>query len=85
MNSNVREIFSSHLGYLLAYSGKSQNDVARDLGVATGTVSSWVNGQKFPRADMVQNYLIISVFACPFLWKKTGLTLSCVKKATGNC
>ncbi len=54
MNSNVREIFYSHLGYLLAYSGKSQNDVARDLGVATGTVSSWVNGQKFPRADMVQ-------------------------------
>lgn len=54
MATNVREIFSSHLGYLLARSGKTQIDMARVLNVATGTVSSWANGQKFPRADMIE-------------------------------
>ena len=51
---NVRETFSNHLSFLLLRLGKSQIDMARDLDVATGTVSSWVNGQKFPRADAIQ-------------------------------
>ena len=54
MAANVRDIFSSHLGFLLSRSGKSQMDMARDLNVATGTVSSWVNGKKFPRADVME-------------------------------
>ncbi len=58
MASNVRDIFSSHLRYLLDHKGKSQIDMARDLGVATGTVSSWVNGQKFPRADTIERISI---------------------------
>lgn len=53
MSGNVRTIFAEHLSYLLTYKGKTQLDMARDLNVATGTVSSWVNGQKFPRADMI--------------------------------
>lgn len=54
MPSNVREIFSARLSYLLSHTGKTQVDMAHDLNVATGTVSSWVNGQKFPRANTIE-------------------------------
>lgn len=54
MDANVRDIFASHLLYLLEHQGKTQIDMARDLNVATGTVSSWVNGKKFPRVDVMQ-------------------------------
>jgi len=54
MDANVREIFANHLLYLLERQGKTQIDMARDLDVATGTVSSWVNGKKFPRVDVMQ-------------------------------
>lgn len=54
MSDNVREIFAQRLSYLLEKKGKSQLDMARELDVATGTVSSWVNGQKFPRVDALE-------------------------------
>lgn len=54
MDRKVRDIFANHLLYLLEHQGKSQIDMSRDLGVSTGTVSSWVNGQKFPRADAIE-------------------------------
>ena len=54
MNTKVRDIFANHLLYLLERQGKTQMDMARDLDVSTGTVSSWVNGQKFPRADAIE-------------------------------
>ena len=53
MNESVRQIFSSHLRYLLARKGKTQADIARVLNVSTATVSGWCNGAKFPRADMI--------------------------------
>ena len=54
MSDNAREVFARNFSYLLEKRGKSQIDVARDLDVATGTVSSWANGQKYPRIDKVQ-------------------------------
>ena len=75
MADNVRAVFSAHLSYLLVYSGKSQLDMARALNVATGTVSSWVNGQKFPRADMIQriaDYLGVRMSA---LIEENGLSV----------
>jgi len=54
MDKRVRDIFANHLLYLLEHQGKTQVDMARDLDVSTGTVSSWVNGQKFPRADAIE-------------------------------
>ena len=54
MSDNTREIFAKNLSYFLDLRGKSQIDVSRDLDVATGTVSSWVNGAKFPRVDKIQ-------------------------------
>ena len=54
MPDNAREIFGKNLSELLERTGKSQIDVCSKLNVATGTVSSWVNGQKFPRIDKLQ-------------------------------
>ncbi len=34
--------------------GVSQADLARFLGVATGTVSCWATGKKYPRVDKMQ-------------------------------
>lgn len=64
MPDNARSIFSQNLSFLLDRLGKSQIDVARELDVATGTVSSWVNGLKYPRIDKMQqlaDYLGVSL------------------------
>lgn len=54
MDEKARKIFPSRFRFLLERKGKSQIDVCRDLDVATGTVSSWINGQKLPRVDVMQ-------------------------------
>jgi len=37
--------------------GKTQEDVARDLGVAQGLISSWCNGERLPRAENMQKII----------------------------
>ena len=75
MSDNAREIFSRNLSYLLDRLGKSQIDVARELDVATGTVSSWVNGQKFPRIDKLQHLAGFLGVRMSILTEEEGLTI----------
>ena len=50
----TKQIFSENLCRLLSQSGKSQLDLALQLGVAPSSVSSWCNGEKMPRMDKVE-------------------------------
>lgn len=54
MDESIRKIFPSRFRFFLERKGKTQIDISRDLDVATGTVSSWANGQKLPRVDVMQ-------------------------------
>jgi transcriptional regulator with XRE-family HTH domain len=54
MPDNARKIFAENLAFLLDEKGVSQVELARALNVATGTVSGWVNGKKYPRADAME-------------------------------
>ena len=56
--SDTRKIFASNLVRLLEQRGVEQQTVAIDLDVSTSTVSSWVTGQRFPRADMMQKLAV---------------------------
>ena len=67
MSDNAKKIFGQNLAFLLDRLGKSQVDVARELDVATGTVSEWVRGHKYPRIDKMQS--LSELFpSCPRLW-----------------
>ncbi len=50
----TKKIFSENLCRLLSQSGKTQLDLAMQLGVAPSSVSSWCNGEKMPRMDKVE-------------------------------
>lgn len=54
MPDDARAVFAKNLSFLLDQRGKTQIDISRELEVATGTVSSWVNGLKYPRIDKMQ-------------------------------
>jgi len=54
MPTNAREIFTKRLVMLMERRGITQADIARELGVATGTVSMWFNGARYPRIDTMQ-------------------------------
>ena len=54
MPEDARAAFAKNFSFLLDQRGKTQIDVSRDLDVATGTVSSWANGLKYPRVDKMQ-------------------------------
>lgn len=54
MPDNARKNFAENLAFLLDEKGVSQVELARALNVATGTVSGWVNGAKYPRIDIMQ-------------------------------
>lgn len=49
-----RKILSDNIKRLLKSKGKSQTDMARELGIAETTVSSWVNCERYPRIDKIQ-------------------------------
>ena len=46
------------------YSGKTQEELARDLGVSFPTLNSWINGKSQPRTEATQriNSLYIEIF-----------------------
>lgn len=48
-----RKIFSSNLNYYMKINGKIQDDLVKDLGLKSSTISSWCNGQKLPRMDKI--------------------------------
>ena len=54
-----REIFKENINYYLSTFGKRQVELADYLGVHKGTVSDWVRGKTYPRADVMEK---ISMF-----------------------
>lgn len=49
-----RRILANNIQRLLDKKGKTQTDMARDLGLAETTVSSWMNCERYPRLDKIQ-------------------------------
>lgn len=49
-----RKILADNIQRLLDKNGKTQTDMARELGIPETTVSSWLNAKKYPRIDKVQ-------------------------------
>lgn len=47
-------IFSRNLKYQMELHGKTRQDVGEALGISYFTVTSWVNGSKYPRMDKIE-------------------------------
>ena len=61
---DTRKIFADNLSRLLEERGLEQQRVASDLNISTSTLSAWVTGKRFPRADIMQllaQYLHVTV------------------------
>lgn len=52
-DDTYRKIFSNNLNYYMQINNKIQDDLVRDLGLKSSTISSWCNGQKLPRMDKI--------------------------------
>ena len=53
-NSINQDVFTRNFNRYLAHSGMKQVDVAKAVGVSTGTISDWKKGRSYPRMDKVQ-------------------------------
>ena len=49
-----KNVFSQNLKYQMELHNKSRQDVSEALGISYFTVTSWVNGSKYPRMDKVE-------------------------------
>ena len=49
-----RDVFSRNLRYQMELNDKSRQDLSDALGISYFTVTSWVNGTKYPRMDKVE-------------------------------
>jgi repressor LexA len=60
MNKSVKtdlgnkEIFSRNLKRYVNNSGATQKEIAKAVGVSTGTFCDWIKGRAYPRMDKVQ-------------------------------
>jgi len=54
MAPNAREVFARNLRRYMKLNGIEQVTIAERLDVAASTVSDWVNGNKYPRVDAMQ-------------------------------
>lgn len=64
-----REVFQKNLEELLRQHGGNQNDLADYVGVSKQTVSAWIHGKAYPRADVMEkisNYFGITISALVF-------------------
>lgn len=50
-----REILSENLKYYINRAGKSQHDIAVDIGVNPPTFNQWVNGKAIPSVAVLKN------------------------------
>lgn len=50
----MRTRLARNLNHLLKINGKSQIEVAKDLGINQSTFSTWCTGSKMPRLDKVK-------------------------------
>lgn len=51
---DANEIFARNLKFYVIKAGKTQSQVAADIGVSKGTFSDWCSGRSHPRMDKVQ-------------------------------
>lgn len=49
-----REVLAKNIQHLLDRKGVTQTDMAKDLDIPETTVSSWLNGKKYPRISKIQ-------------------------------
>jgi len=64
-----REVFQKNLVELMAQHGGNQNDLAEYVGVSKQTVSAWMHGNAYPRADVMErisSYFGITISALVF-------------------
>lgn len=56
METNIgnKQVFGNNLAYYVERSGKSQRELADQLGVASSTFNDWVKGRKYPRIDKIE-------------------------------
>ena len=51
---NNKNIFAENLRRYMEEAGKTRRDICEALGISYFTISSWVNGTKYPRMDKVE-------------------------------
>ena len=49
-----RDVFSRNLRYQMEIHNKSRQDISDALGISYFTITSWVNGSKYPRMNKVE-------------------------------
>lgn len=49
-----RNVFSHNLKFQMEMHNKSRQDISEALGISYFTITSWVNGSKYPRMDKVE-------------------------------
>lgn len=54
-NPTINQAIAQRLCHLLETHGKSQEDLAKYMGVSQATVSNWCNGIKLPRIDRLDS------------------------------
>ena len=57
-----RNVFSLNLKYQMEVNNKSRQEVSTALGISYFTITSWVNGSKYPRMDKVEK--LAQYFGC---------------------
>lgn len=53
-----KNVFSRNLKYQMELHGKTRQDISDALGISYFTVTSWVNGTKYPRMDKVEKLAV---------------------------
>lgn len=48
-----REVFGKNFRYYMDLNGKTQKDLITDLGVTRSAISSWYNGRRIPRPEVL--------------------------------
>ncbi len=49
-----RNVFADNLQYYMSEKGVTRKDISDALGISYFTITSWVNGRKYPRMDKVE-------------------------------
>ena len=59
---DTKNVFSRNLKYQMELNNKSRQEVSTALGISYFTITSWVNGSKYPRMDKVEK--LAQYFGC---------------------
>lgn len=62
MERKINEALARNLIYYMSLLGMSQKELSDKMGVSEATISNWVKGVKFPRADKVDK--LCEIFDC---------------------